>query len=79
MASAAAGNYSAGNTITLTLYASEAVTVSGHADVDAQRWRHRDLQRRLRHQCIDLQLHGGERAEYFCAGGDGGQRHDYRS
>ena len=30
-----------------------------HADADAQRRRHRDLYRRLRHQCADLQLHGG--------------------
>ena len=30
-----------------------------HADADAQRRRHRHLYRRLRHQCADLQLHGG--------------------
>ena len=35
-----------------------------HADADAQRRRHRDLYRRLRHQCIDLQLYGRRRAEH---------------
>ena len=30
-----------------------------HPDAHAQRRRHRDLYRRLRHQCADLQLHGG--------------------
>ena len=44
-----------------------------HADADAQRRRHRDLHRRLRHQRADLQLHGGGRAEHRRAGGDGGQ------
>ena len=30
-----------------------------HPDADPQRRRHRHLYRRLRHQCADLQLHGG--------------------
>ena len=44
-----------------------------HPDADAQRRRHRDLYRRLRHQCADLQLHGGGRPEHRRPGGDGGQ------
>ena len=44
-----------------------------HADADAQRRRHRDLYRRLRHQRADLQLHGGGRPEHRRPGGDGGQ------
>ena len=35
-----------------------------HADADAQRRRHRDLHRRLRHQCTDLQLHRRRRTEH---------------
>ena len=35
-----------------------------HPDADAQRWRHRDLCRRLRQQCADLQLYGRCRAEH---------------
>ena len=60
MESPSSGDLDAGKTVTLTLNLSEAVTVRGrHADADAQRWRHRDLHRRLGHQCADLQLHGG--------------------
>ena len=44
-----------------------------HPDADPQRRRHRDLYRRLRHQCADLQLHGGGRPEHRRPGGDGGQ------
>ena len=44
-----------------------------HPDADAQRRRHRDLYRRLRQQCADLQLHGGGRPEHRRPGGDGGQ------
>ncbi len=44
-----------------------------HPDADAQRRRHRDLYRRLRHQRADLQLHGGGRPEHRRPGGDGGQ------
>ncbi len=43
-----------------------------HPDADAQRRRHRDLYRRHRHQCADLQLHGGGRAEHRRPGGDWG-------
>ena len=44
-----------------------------HADADAQRWRHRQLHRRLRQQRADLQLHGRRRPEHRRPGGDGGQ------
>ena len=44
-----------------------------HADADAERRRHRDLYRRLGHQCADLQLHGGGRPEHRRPRGDGGQ------
>ncbi len=44
-----------------------------HPDADAQRRRHRDLYRRLRQQCADLQLHGGSRPEHRRPGGDRGQ------
>ena len=52
-------------------------------DADAQRRRHRDLYRRLRHQRADLQLHGCGRPEHRRPGGDGGQsghrdRHERR-
>ena len=57
--SPSSGDLNAGKTVTLTLNLSEAVTVAGrHADADAQRRRHGDLYRRVRHQCADLQLHG---------------------
>ena len=52
-----------------------------HADPHAQRRRHRDLHGRLRHQCADLQLHGGGRAEHRRPCGDRGQsqrRHHHR-
>ena len=44
-----------------------------YADADAQRWRHGDLHWRVGHQCPDLQLYGGSRAEHARPGGDGGQ------
>ena len=37
------GDLNAGNTVTIALGTSEAVTVSADADADAQRWRHRHL------------------------------------
>jgi hypothetical protein len=41
----------------------EAATVAGggHAETHPQRWRHRNLHRRLGHQRADLQLHGSGR------------------
>ena len=59
-----------GNTITLTLDFSAAVTVTGHADADIQRRRHRDLYRRHRHQCADLQLHGWSERQHCRESGD---------
>ena len=41
-----------------------------HPDADAQRRRHRDLYRRLRQQCADLQLYGCGRPEHRRPGGD---------
>jgi len=58
-----AGDLNAGPRVTLTVNLSEAVTVrERHADAEAQRWAHGDLHGRVRHQCPDLQLHGGGRA-----------------
>ena len=68
------GDLDAGNTVTLTLNLSEAVTVAGGTPtLTPQRRRHRDLHRRLRHRCADLQLHRGGRAEHRWPFGDGGQ------
>ena len=47
-----------GNTVTLTLTMNEVGDGHRHPDADAQRWRHRDLCQRHRHQYADLQLHG---------------------
>ena len=44
-----------------------------HADADVQRWRHRNVYRRLRHQCPDLQLYGGGGPEHLRPGSDRGQ------
>ena len=63
--------YSAGQTLTLTLYGSEAVTVSGTPSFDAQRRWYCDLHGRLWHQCVDFHLHSRERSEYVCARCDG--------
>ena len=57
--SPSSGDLDAGKTVTLTLNLSEAVTVAGARRRCAQRWRHSDLQRRFRHRCAELQLHGG--------------------
>jgi hypothetical protein len=42
-------------------------------DADAQRWRHRDLYGRIRHQRADFQLYGDGGATRSIAGGDGDQ------
>ena len=81
--SSGTGDLEAGNVVTLTLTMSEngdGQHQRRHPDADAQRWRHRDLHRRLR-QCPDLQLYGGSRAEHVRPGSDGIQcqrRHDHR-
>ena len=68
---AGAGDLAAGSVVTLTLNTERGGDGCGrHPDADAQRWRHRDLYRRLRHQCADLQLHGGSRPEHGRPGGD---------
>ena len=64
---ATAGDYDAGKALTLTLNMSEAVDVTGYADADPQRRRHRHLCQRLRLQCAGVQLHGGGRAEHLSA------------
>ena len=61
------GDLGVGKTVTFTVAMSEAVTVNttgGTPDAHPQRWRHRHLYRRLRHQCTHLQLHRGCRAEH---------------
>ena len=51
--SSGTGDLNAGKIVTLTLNMSEAVTVARrHPDADAQRWRHRDLYRRLRQHAL---------------------------
>ena len=63
------GDLNAGKTVTLTLALNDVVTVTRwRPDADAQRWRHRDLYRRLRHQCADLQLYRWGWAEHGIAG-----------
>ena len=56
---AGAGDLDAGSVVTLTRQPERGGDGCGrHPDADAQRRRHRDLYRRLRHQRADLQLHG---------------------
>ena len=57
--SPSSGDLDAGKTVTLTSTERGGDGGRRHADADAQRRRHRDLYQRLRHQCADLQLHGG--------------------
>ena len=68
------GHLKAGKTVTLTLNMSEAVTVAGGTPtLTLNDGGDRDLYRRLRHQCADLQLHGCGRPERECAGSDRNQ------
>ena len=67
---ATAGDYDTGQVLTLTLNMSEAVDCHRHADADAQRWRHRQLCQRLRHQHAGVQLHGACWSEHRRAAGD---------
>ena len=72
--SPSSGDLDAGKTVTLTLNLSEVVTVAGGTPtLTLNDRRHRDLHRRLRHQCPDLQLHVAGRTEHRWPCGDRSQ------
>ena len=72
--SPSSGDLDAGKTVTLTLNLSEAVTVAGGTPtLTLNDGGTATYTRRLRHQCADLQLHGGGRAEHRRPDGDRGQ------
>ena len=70
-ATATAGDYNAGQTLTLTLRHERGSKRHWLADARPQRWRHRNLCQRLRIQHAGVQLHGWRRAEHLRAASDG--------
>ena len=72
--SPSSGDLNAGKTVTLTLTSERGShRRRRHADAHPQRWRHRDLYRRLGQQHPHLQLHCRRRPEHVCSDSDRGQ------